>query len=297
MRKFNIEHVKEVVEKCGYTLLSDKYIGIHTKLDMLCENNHKCSINFHNFKNNTRCKQCMKDKLKSNIKDIEDQISEQGHILLSKEYTNAHRKLEIKCPKGHVYSCSFNKFQQGVRCSICNNTKPLEYAYIKEYIESFGYSLISKSYINNRVKLDIKCTDGHSFCMRFNDFKDLGHRCPTCNKSKTEEKCREIFETLTDKEFPTKRPKWLINPETKRRLELDGYCEELKIAFEYDGEFHYKVIKGMNNNKDLDMIKKRDHIKDILCEDNDIYLIRIPYFIDDKEQYIESKLKDFYDSN
>jgi len=37
------------------------------------------------------------------------------------------------------------------------------------------------------------------------------------------------------------RPKFLEG------LELDGYCEELKMAFEYDGEQHFKYPNWFHN--------------------------------------------------
>ena len=68
-------------------------------------------------------------------------------------------------------------------------------------------------------------------------------------------------------------------------MELDGYCEELKIAFEYDGEFHYKDIYDDYHNQ-----QKRDTIKDKLCKEQGIKLIRIPYWINDKRTYIQDQL-------
>ena len=55
----------------------------------------------------------------------------------------------------------------------------LTYEEIKEYIESFGYKLLSNEYKNNKTKLKIKCPKGHIFEMSFNSFKN-GTRCPKC---------------------------------------------------------------------------------------------------------------------
>ena len=62
-----------------------------------------------------------------------------------------------------------------------------------------------------------------------------------------EERCRAIFERLLNKKrdgerfkFKKVRPWLLINHETGFCLELDGYCEKLKFAFEYDGIQHHE---------------------------------------------------------
>lgn len=70
-------------------------------------------------------------------------------------------------------------------------------------------------------------------------------------------------------------------------MELDGYCEQLNLAFEYDGEFHYK--DHFSGDK-LDKRQRYDKIKDELCIKNGVRLIRIPYFEQNKEQYIKDQL-------
>ncbi|ALX27554.1 putative nuclease [Golden Marseillevirus] len=60
---------------------------------------------------------------------------------------------------------------------------------------------------------------------------------------KHESRCREILENIYGKKFESVRPEFLRNPKTGRRLELDCYNEELKLALEYDGVQHSKYSK------------------------------------------------------
>jgi len=63
-------------------------------------------------------------------------------------------------------------------------------------------------------------------------------------------------------------------------LELDGYCEELKTCFEYNGLQHYnKVDYWHKTNKGFEKQQERDRIKKELCEENQVHLIIIPYTI------------------
>ena len=59
--------------------------------------------------------------------------------------------------------------------------KKLTYAYVKEYIESFGYKLLSDVYISNREKLLLMCEKGHKYEASFGNFQK-GKRCPECAK-------------------------------------------------------------------------------------------------------------------
>jgi len=71
------------------------------------------------------------------------------------------------------------------------------------------------------------------------------------------------------------RPDWLISSDNTW-LELDFYIEELKIAFEVQGEQHYKFIPFFHKTED-DFKKRRrhDHEKKILCYGKGIRFIEI----------------------
>jgi hypothetical protein len=97
-------------------------------------------------------------------------------------------------------------------------------------------------------------------------------------ESESERQCRKILEDLF---FPSIfgkiRPEWLVSPITSEPIELDGYNEELKIAFEYQGEHHEKLHYWNKNNKQLlDEQKVRDRHKVSECFKRGITLIVIP---------------------
>lgn len=96
-----------------------------------------------------------------------------------------------------------------------------------------------------------------------------------------EECCRAILEDLfPNYKFPMSYPKWNINPYTGHKLELDGYNEELGLAFEYNGQQHYVYPNGYHKSlEEFLKQKRRDLVKYELCNLNDTYLIVIPYTI------------------
>jgi len=67
-----------------------------------------------------------------------------------------------------------------------------------------------------------------------------------------------------------------MNPETGKRLELDGYCRKLNLAFEYQGEQHYQTSSLFHSLRGLKEQKKADQVKRELCEKQEITLIEIP---------------------
>ena len=83
-------------------------------------------------------------------------------------------------------------------------------------------------------------------------------RCPRC-LYKVEQEFREALETYFQGiPFLRKYPKWL-RYKTKYLLELDGYNKNLKIAFEYQGEQHYKLcyLNGFSEKR-LKEVQEKD---------------------------------------
>lgn len=123
--------------------------------------------------------------------------------------------------------------------------------------------------------------------------KQKKYRC----QKKFETKCREIFERLIGKKFPSIRPKWLKNSVSGKPLELDGYNEELQLAFEYCGVQHYKYTPFYHKRGYGDFLKQveRDKLKAQICKERNIRLIVIPHTVEysDLEQYIKLELKNF----
>ena len=153
------------------------------------------------------------------------------------------------------------------------------------------FTFLDNNYITYKHKHNWKCNKCDFIFKR--SINDMSKRinCPYCNKFSNENKVREIFETKFNKSFPTVRPNFLKNPNTGYNLELDGYCEELKLAFEYDGEFHYKEMDWIDDRNRLEKVQQKDRLKDSLCKENDIMLVRVPYWENnDLEHYINQQL-------
>ena len=113
-------------------------------------------------------------------------------------------------------------------------------------------------------------------------------------ESKGEKECRRVLEKIFNKPFPNHRPNFMKNEITNSNLELDCYCDELKLAVEYNGIQHYKYIPYFHSNKDKFRNQQyRDYIKRNLCEKNGITLIEVPYTvkINDIEKYLITALK------
>jgi len=71
-------------------------------------------------------------------------------------------------------------------------------------------------------------------------------------------------------------------------IELDIFIPELSLAFEYNGEQHYKFVPIYN--QELQKIQQRDQFKQMICKDNGITLITIPFWWDKTIESVASTI-------
>jgi hypothetical protein len=165
---------------------------------------------------------------------------------------------------------------------------------METYFQENGYTLlewVKGANSKQKVRHD-ECK--HEYPVTYAKFKDCGRRCPRCSSYRSEKLCTTIFESFfPEKEFRKQRPKFLNG------LELDGYNEELNIAFEYNGVQHYKYNSHFHRTKDVfEQQLERDQRKYAICAKKNIKLCIIPYkFSYKNEKELKTFVKDWLIAN
>ena len=144
----------------------------------------------------------------------------------------------------------------------------------------------SISYKNNKNKLEIQCCEGHIYERRYDKYRQ-GQRCPICNSSGGEQILYNILKKLNIEFEREKRFKECKDVNT---LPFDTYIESLNLIIEFDGEQHFKPKFG---EKEFYEIVYHDAIKNSYCEDNNINLLRIPFWnIEFIEEIVKNKIEE-----
>lgn len=274
-RKLNINEMKMLAKKYNGECLSSEYIDAITKLKWRCEKGHIWEAVPSSVKRGHWCIVCA-GKKKLSINDMRNLAQKYEGECLSRTYINALTKLRWRCKDGHIFEARPNDVQNGHWCPICSKKKKLSLKEIRKLAEINNGKCLSSEYKNNYTKLKWMCKEGHIFFMCSNNVQQ-GQWCPKCVYNKSEEICRKTLEVLFGAKFPKAKPKWLRNPETGFLLELDGYCEELGIAFEHNGRQHYEINEKFHvSESEFKKLKKRDVVKKNLCEQHGVKLIVIP---------------------
>ncbi len=285
------------------------------------------------------------------VPELLDYITGQGYTLdepledlergLDKKGNNY--KLKLRCPEGHpYYSGTVTTFtgKQQHRCFTCNGTVPWSERVpeLLDIITGRNYTLdepledlkrrLKKD--KKKCKLKLRCPNGHKYYSGTVDkFTGTCQRgCSTCTDPKTEKLVREWLEEQFSNKFEKKaHPDFLFYPETGRKLELDLFCTEQKLAFEIDGIQHneyqpkyfhrirekedntfdntnpwhsHQIYPGEPQNDRLFIHQqKKDRFIDKRCEEEGIYLIRVDrryYNHENPEKliaYLEEQIKKF----
>ena len=185
-------------------------------------------------------------------------------------------------------------------CPFCSGKFNNSLELCRSIAEGRGGKCLSTEYINEKTRMHWQCALLHEWWAPLEPIKNDGTWCPTCGKGRSEKMVCEIISDITGLKFRQVRPDWLLY-ENGRNLELDGYNEREKIAFEYHGIQHYKYDKffhkGDENN--LRLQQERDAWKEQRCIEEKVDLIIVPYTynFNDPEgmrQFIEVEVAKIY---
>jgi hypothetical protein len=288
LKKTHEEFINEVNDLVSdeYKVLG-KYVNTNTKIKI---KHNKCGYEYDvtpaSFLFGKRCSNC-KGNLQKTTENFKNELFKLygDEYSLIGEYKNSKTKLKI------IHNiCSFeydvtpNKILSGCKCPKC-------YGHMKlsndDFVERFklatenDYKIISGKYTNNRSKIVFKHLDcNNEFEMTANNFLN-GQRCPNCKKFKSKG-IKLIEKWIIENNLIYKSEHRFKDCIYKLPLPFDfvifNIQNEIVCLIEYDGEQHFKPIDVFGGEEGLKETEIRDEIKNKYCEQNDIKLIRIPYW-------------------
>lgn len=311
-QKYTYYEVKKFVEKnSNCKLISNKYINCKTKLLFECGCGNQFYTTFDEFKNDNK-RQCNKCGVLSTVKkrkktheyfvnEIKSLVGNE-YIVLG-EYMNDNTKILIKHNKcGYSWEIIPSSFLRGVRCPMCQHRsyKKTTEEFKKEVYELVGdeYEVLGE-YRNCETKILMRHNRcGNEYLVKPKNFRN-GRRCPKCSLPSNPNTEKRIENILSKMKVVYERQKTFedcINPKTKIKLKFDfAVCDKdsnLYCLIEYDGKQHFEPIDYFGGEKSFKETKFRDEIKNNYCKQNNIKLIRIPYWdFSNLEEILEKELE------
>lgn len=221
-----------------------------------------------------------------------------GYKLLTteEEYTGIRMAVKIYCEKHGEQEVSLMAILNSeAGCPKCANERvaaknTLDKNYVKQYIDSInGNELLNKEdYKSTKIyNLNIRCSCGNVFTTSFDCYTKGVQRCYSCS-------CRE---SLREREIRNLLENYKIEHIQEYKFEdcrdtlplpFDFYLPNYNLCIEFDGQHHYHPVFG---EKHYETTIKHDKIKNQYCKDNNINLLRIPYWDgNDIEEIITKQL-------
>ena len=119
----------------------------------------------------------------------------------------------------------------------------------------------------------------------------FGNGCPQCQESKGE---RQVRQWLENKNIIYTYQKTFKDCKYIKVLPFDFYISKYHACIEYDGKQHFEPVDfaGRGEEWALQQFEKtqyHDKIKNQYCKNNNITLLRIPYF-----KNVEEELETFF---
>lgn len=275
---------KELAASRGGICVSETYTNSHARLKWRCREGHNWSASFSNIQSGKWCPWCAGNTVDAleRIHEAQNAAHDRGGKCLSDHYDGNKTKMRWRCANGHEWSAGYGEVvTRRSWCGLCTGTArdaDMQLARAREVATSKNGRCLSGTYVNSRVPMEWECERGHNWGAPFHVVVQAGTWCPECSGGLRERLTRDVFEQLFKQPFKKLRPAWLVNAETGRKMELDGGNLKLGIAFEYQGEQHYRQVKkfkmdGVRMAKQM----QRDSVKRQLCEVHGVHLIEVHY--------------------
>jgi hypothetical protein len=297
-KKTHEEFVNEV-----YNLIGDEYqvLGTYTGALKKIEIYHsKCSKSYEvtpgNFLFGQRCPMCqnIRNKKKTHeefVTEVKNKFNDEYLVL--GEYQDITKKIKIRHNKclfeWEVYPGNILSGQS--KCPHCSRKATFTTESFSRVIDDLtnGEYKITGTYKNVRTKISIKhniC--GHEWDVFPNAFKDAGSRCPKCTVMSKGEQI--IYDSLTERNINFTNEYTFDDCKNIYSLPFDfaiqNNNDEVVFLIEFDGIQHYESIEWFGGEEILKYTQYNDSIKDDYCKENNLKLLRIPYWDIDKIETI-----------
>jgi len=212
------------------------------------------------------------------------------------EYIKSENNLKWKCLKDgckEIFEATWICISAGRGCPFCNGrqvglsnclaTKNLEMA-------SQWHQTLNKDFTpyditcNSMKRVWWLCKDcGHEWFVSPNARSRNNSGCPQCKASKGEKQLDLILTKYNTPHYSQYTFNDLLGIGGGiLKFDVPVFWDEektkLRMLIEYDGEQHFKWIKGMMTKKQFESLQINDERKNNYCKNNNIKLLRIPYW-------------------
>lgn len=289
---FTIENINNYIKinKISTKLISKEYLYA-SKNNYLIFECGMCQQHFQRTWNHfysgkyKYCQECI-CKIQANekcfsLKQIEEKCKEKGLKVIQKEYFGNRGILDVEDINGYRGRTTWNNINNNKNFIKFRVNNPYFYYNIRNYFYINGYNcdVIENSGNERKGKFTFVCECGRHYVGTLDEVTNNVKpriRCKSCSNTISSGE-KAIIDWLKNNNINYNYQYKFQNCKYKRELPFDFYLPDYNICIEFDGIYHYEKQKHISD-KQFEEQKIRDEIKNKFCQDNNIKLIRIPYW-------------------
>lgn len=290
----NDEYLSKVKEINSNIDVIGTYVNARTPILHKCKkDNYEWMTTPERILIGNSCPKCAGNLKKTHKEYVCEVKNINSNIEVIEQYINAKTPILHKCLiHNSEWKVRPNDILRGKGCPICGIKKSgkARFKSHTQYLEELKIKnkniIAIENYNGIYNPILHKCLiDGCEWCAIPHNILHGNAGCPKCNKSKGE---NIICKWLKEHNIKYESQKRFYDCRDKYTLPFDFYLSDYNIAIEYDGIQHYKPIEYFGGQESFKYTQKHDKIKNEYCENNNIKLLRIPYY-----KNIEDELNNF----
>lgn len=240
------------------------------------------------------CYKCTKEKLiNSNCKSQKQYIKElsliNSNVVVLEEYINMKTPILHKCIIHDIeWKTTPSSVLQGCGCKKCKSDKLIDKRtktheqYVEDLKTTNRNIIVIDSYKGANIPILHKCLiDDNEWYTSPTNVLSGETGCPQCSESKGE---RQVRLWLEEHNISYEKQYKFEDCCDIKPLPFDFYLPAYNKAIEYDGKQHFEPVEYFGGQEGFEIRVKHDIIKNEYCKNNNIPLLRIPYYKNTEEE-------------
>lgn len=288
---YTLENIQNYLNNYSPTsiVISTEYIDNNNYLDFKC---NMCGEIYHRPLRKMQeckykvCEKCQRQISAKNQAKSYDEVcyafKECGYNVLDNEYKNNSTPIECEDKYGYRYKISLQNIKKGKSPRMFSFSSNFDDCYfnLNKFISNNHlYNKVVKVYDNGKAEFICEC--GNKFKTDVYRFiSGEKRRCEKCTKKISGLELK-VMNFLKENNVNFEYQYSYNDCKNKRLMPFDFYLNDYNTCIEVDGDQHFHCAFINEKEKaliNLEKTQKNDRKKEQYCLDNNINLIRIPYW-------------------